>query len=341
MVKASRGEVVLTEILGSGDASVINQSFKLKKNPVTYTPSPTAGNDTGVASTLKVYVGGIRWTEVPTFYGAAPDAQVYIVRQNDDGESIVTFGDGVRGSRLITGSNNLIATYRFGAGKATPPDGSIHQLGKPVKGIKSVRNPVMASGGDDAEPASGLRTYAPRSALLLGRAISIHDMEAAAASVGGVRAVRAEWRWNEQRQRPVVQISYIGAAGVAATVSQKLRGLADPTTPIDVAPAQPITSSLSISIAIDPRHLEPAVLAAVRTALMDGLLSLEQIGIGLALFRSRIFDAVLTALGTVAVTGLLLNGRRFDPYGVSPGAGKYFDFENGALILNGKAGVDS
>lgn len=102
MVKASRGETVLAEILGSGDASATNQSFKLKKNPVTYTPSATAGNETGVASTLKVYVGGVRWTEVPTFYDAASDAQIYIVRQNDDGESIVTFGDGVRGSRLLT-----------------------------------------------------------------------------------------------------------------------------------------------------------------------------------------------------------------------------------------------
>jgi hypothetical protein len=344
VVKASRGETVLTEVLGSGDASVANQSFKLKKGPVTYTPSATAGNETGVASTLKVYVGGVLWTEVPTFFGAAPDAQVYIVRQNDDGESIITFGDGIRGARLITGSNNVIASYRYGAGKASPPAGSIHQLAKPVKGIKSVRNPVMASGGDDAELAGGLRTYAPRSALLLGRAISIQDMEAAAASVGGVRAVRAEWRWNQLRQRPLVQIWYVGAAGVAATVSQTLRSLSDPSTPIQVDQAQAVTASLSISIAIDPRYLETTVLSPLRTSLMDtemGLLSPEHVGIGVPLFRSRIFDTVLEVAGTVAVKGLLLNGVTFNPYGVSPGAGKYFDFENGTLLLNGKSGVES
>ncbi len=213
-----------------------------------------------------------------------------------------------------------------------------------MKGIRSVRNPVPASGGDDAEPASGLRTYAPRSALLLGRAISVADMEAAAASVGGVRAVRAEWRWNQLRQRPLVQIWYIGAAGVALTVSQKLRGLSDPTTPIAVDQAQAVLASMSISIEIDPRYLERDVLAAVRTALMDtelGLLDPEHIGIGVPLFRSRIFDAVLDLPGAVAVTGLLLNGVAFDPYGISPGAGKYFDFENGSLLLNGKTGVDS
>jgi hypothetical protein len=265
------------------------------------------------------------------------------VRQNDDGESTITFGDGVRGSRLLTGANNVVAGYRFGAGKATPPVGSIHQLGKPVKGIKSVRNPVAATGGDDAEPASGLRTYAPRSALLLGRAVSILDMEAAAASAAGVRAVRAEWRWNALRQRPLVQIWYIGAASLAATISQKLRGLSDPTTPIEVEQAQPVPLTLSVAVQIHPRHLEATVLPAVRSALLDtqtGLLAPERIGIGLPLFRSRIFEAVLTAPGAVAVTGLLLDGVAFDPYGISPGAGKYFDLESGILLLNGKAGAD-
>jgi predicted phage baseplate assembly protein len=342
VVTTSRGETVLSEILGSGEASTSNQSFKLKKKPLTYTSSPSLGNDSGVASTLKVYVSGVLWSEVPTFFGVAPDAQVYLIRQNDEGESTITFGDGVRGARLISGVNNVVASYRFGAGKASPPAGSIHQLGKPVQGIKSVRNPVAASGGDDAEPASSLRTYAPRSALLLGRAVSILDMEAAAASVAGVRAVRAEWRWNELRQRPVVQVWYIGAAGVATTVSQRLRALSDPTTPIQVDQANAVPITLSIAIAIDPKRLEGDVLQEVRNRLMNtetGLLAPERIGIGQALFRSRVFEEVLDVAGATAVTGLLTDEVAFDPYGVSPGAGKYFDLENGILLLNGKAGV--
>lgn len=343
VVRASRGETVSAEILGSGDASVANQSFTLKKKPLTYVPSPTAGNETGAASTLKVYVNGVRWTEVSSFFGVPPEAQVYIVRQNDEAESIITFGDGVRGARLITGFNNVLAIYRFGAGKLSPPAGSIHQMGKPVKGIKSVRNPVAAAGGDDAEASSGLRTYAPRSALLLGRAVSIQDMEAAAATVGGVRAARVEWRWNNLRQRPVVQVWYIGAAAVAATVSQKLRGLSDPATPIEVSQAQPTPVTLSISIEIDPRRFEADVLAAVRDALMNaetGLLAPERIGIGVPLFRSRIFETVLDVPGALAVNGLLWNSESFNPYGRVPQAGKYFDLENGVLLLNGKAGAN-
>ena len=336
---ASRGETVPAEILGSGDAAVASQSFTLKKKPLTYRPSPTAGNERAAASTLTVYVGGIRWREVPSFFGVPPDAQIYIVRQDDDGNSVVTFGDGIRGARIPTGINNVVATYRFGAGKLAPPAGSISQFAKPFKGLKTVRNPVAAFGGDDAEPADGLRTYAPRSALLLGRAISLLDMEAAAAG-NGARAVRAEWRWNEVRQQPVVQIWYIGDPTLAPTVAQKLRALSDPSTSIVVDAAQPVIGTLSISIETDERRLEADVLAAVRTALMNpdaGLLAPELVGIGLALFRSRIFDAVLAVEGAVAVTGLMWNGSNFDPYGRKPGAGKYFDFEKGTLLLNGKA----
>src|SRR6266566_804918 len=335
IVKASRGETVPSEVLGNGDASLSNQTFKLKKSPLTYFPAAD-----GVTSTLKIYVDGLQWTEAPSFFGIQPEDQVYIVRQNDDGESLVTFGDGIRGRRLRSGVGNVIATYRFGAGKASPPAGSIHQMSKPVKGITGVRNPVAASGGDDAEPQSGLRTYAPRSALLLGRAISIPDLEAAAASVPGVRAVRAEWRWNQLRQRPLVQVWYLGAATVKKDVIAKLNGLSDSVTPIEADQAASVPATLSLSIEIDPKRIEADVLAAVRQALMNtdtGLLAPERIGIGLALFRSRIFDAVLAVPGAVAVTGLMWNGRAFSQYGISAGSGKYFDLEKGSLLLNGKA----
>jgi hypothetical protein len=335
VVRASRGETVQNEILGSGDASLANQTFKLKKRPLTYFSAPDSA-----ISTLRVYVDGLEWSEVPSFFGAGPGDQIYIVRQNDDGDSFATFGDGIRGCRTTTGVNNILAFYRFGAGKASPPAGSVHQLARPVNGIASVQNPLAASGGDDAEPADSLGTYAPRSALLLGRAISIPDMEAAAASIGDVRAVRAEWRWNTLQQCALVQVWYIGAATVAKAVKQKLRGLSDSVTPIAVDQATPIPATLSLSIEIDPRRIETDVLAAVRTALMGpgiGLLTPERIGIGLPLFRSRIFEVVLAVPGAVAVTGASWNDAPLHRWGLSPSAGNYFDLENGALLLNGKA----
>ncbi len=343
VVTASRGETGESEVLGSGDASLANQFFVLKKSPLTYTSSPTSDNEQGVASTLKVYVNGLLWKEAPSFYGAGDNDQIYIVRQNDEGESIVTFGDGRRGARLLTGVDNVVATYRHGAGKAAPPAGAITQLVKPVKGLKSVKSPIAAIEGDDAESSEGMRKYTPKSALLLGRAVSVDDMEAAAASASGVRTVTAEWRWNGMKQRPVIQLWYIGDENIKKNVGQKLRRLSDPTTPIAVDVAIPIPITMSIDVEIDERYMEDDVLNKIRTALMDsetGLLSPERIGIGKPLFRSRVFEAVMSVEGTLSVRDIIFKFLWFQwswtTHALKSPAGTYFDFEKGGLLLSSK-----
>jgi predicted phage baseplate assembly protein len=340
VLTVSRGESVNGEVLGDGDASIASQAFVLKKKPLTYVPSPTAGNSQGVVGTLRVYVDRVRWDEVPSFFGVAADAQVFVVRQNDEGDSIVTFGDGIRGRRVPSGVGNVVAYYRFGAGAPSPPAASITQLARSVKGLKSVRNPLAAVGGADPEPPRGLRVFAPRSALLLGRAVSMLDLEAAAAGAPGVRAVAAEWRWNDTRQRPVAQIYYIGDAGLANQVTQLLHGLTDPTVPIDVDRAIATPGELSLAVQVDPRHLEEDVVRAVRRALMDpeaGILAPERIGIGRPLYRSELFRTIMAVPGAIAVTGAILDGQPITGFGVSAGAGRYFDFETGPLVINGKA----
>ncbi|SHN40791.1 hypothetical protein [Chitinophaga sp. CF418] len=338
VISASRGEQVNAEVLGCGNASQVNQFFKLKKKPLTYLSSPTADNDQGVKSTLHIYVNGVRWTEVPGFYGRRPDDYVFIVRQNDEGDAIITFGDGIRGQRLPTGANNVVAWYRYGAGEAAPPAGAVNQIAKPFKGLQSVNNPLSAAGGADPEPADGMRTYAPKSALILGRAVSIQDMEAVALSMPGVKGVQAAWRWHGTRQCALVHIWYLGEAGLETALSQRLRNVSDPAVIIQVEQATTAKAKLSIAVKFDPRYLEADVLAAVRenlTNIKSGLLARENIGIGRPLFRSRIFAAVLAVPGATAVSGLFWNGKPFNDFAKTPGAGKYFNFEQeNALQLN-------
>ena len=336
VVRVSRGETVAGEVLGSGDASVPSQTFELRKGPLTYLTAP--GSASGVASTLRVSVDGILWREVPSFFGAGPQDQIYVVRQDDDGGSVVTFGDGVRGARLPSGRDNVVGSYRFGAGAATPPAGSIVQLARPVPGLTAVRDPVGASGGADAEDRNALRRHAPRSALLLGRAVSIHDLEAAAARVPGVGAVRAEWRWNGERQRPVVQLWYVGDASLDVLVSQMLRAISDPTVPIDVDASQPVPAALALDLRVDPRRVPGDVTAAVRAELLDperGLLAPDLIGIGQPLFRSRIFAAATAVPGVEAVRALRWNGADFPGFAVDPGAGRFFDLRDGLEVTAG------
>lgn len=116
LVRATRGESVFNEVLGSGVSQAF-QSFTLGNKPLTYLNHPSAPN--GRRSTLEVRVNGIKWKEVPSFFGIGPQDEVYIVRQNDEQETIITFGDGKTGARLPTGVDNVTATYRFGAGAAS------------------------------------------------------------------------------------------------------------------------------------------------------------------------------------------------------------------------------
>lgn len=313
VVSATRGESVPSESLGTGDASRVNQSFTLKKQPLTYVSAPSSGNESGVASTLKVRVNGVLWTEVPYLYGRAPDAQVYTVRQDDAGSSTIRFGDGVTGSRLPTGAT-VVAAYRFGAGESVPPAGSITQLIKAIKGVSGVKNPVAAYGGSNAEDVENIREYAPDSALTLGRAISTTDMQAIAAGVPGVRSVRAEWSWHEKRQRAVAHIWYIGDSAIQESVAKTLRAVCDPSTPIVAERATPIPLHLTIDIDIDERYVSADVMAAVQTVLIgekEGFLLPENLGIGAPLFRSELFENVLAPDGALAVHGLEF--KRQDP----------------------------
>ena len=337
VITLDRGETVAREVLGSGDASMPSQQFALKKSPLTHLPI-TSPDGAPFSTTLEVWVNDVEWTEVRSFFGAAPDAQCYIVRQDDEGKSHVVFGDGVRGRRLPTGVDNVRARYRFGAGAASPPANSVTQIAAPITGVKSWWNPQPAFGGDAAEPASKVRRLAPRSALVLGRAVSLADIEAVAASVGGTRAVRADWRWHEAQQRPVARIWYVGSAGVADLIADALRSVCDPSMPIDVELATARTAHLAIDVEVDERHDSDVVSTVILTRLLAdqvGLLTPERVGISRPLVRSRLFAGVLEVDGARAVRGLLLDNVPMTQTAVSPGAGYYFDFEAGAVAVNG------
>lgn len=335
VVTSSRGETVSNEALGVGDGAIANQSFTLKKSPLTYLPAPSENTPAGLTNTLKVYVDGLQWTEVKSFYGYKPEDQIYIVRQNDKNESTVIFGDGVLGQRLHTGVS-VAAYYRHGSGAAMPPAGSITQIAKSVKGLRSVRSPVAPYGGADAEPAGSLQKFAPRSALLLGRAVSLVDLEAAAATYAGVRAVAVEWRWSSELQVPAAHVWYLADGDLTALILNKLRGLTQPDMPIQVERAIAFPATLSIQLTPSPKRFEEEVLAQARSALMNvetGLLPPERLGIGKPLFRSQLFQFLLDVNGVVSVTGLTYNSAPFSEFGVKPEAGHYLDL---TLLLNGR-----
>jgi hypothetical protein len=315
LLPVSRGTTVSGQVLGSGSAALASQSFTLAHSPLTYLP----GAD-GPVSTLAVYVDGVQWQEVPSFYGQAPDARVFTVsRSPDQAVTTVTFGDGISGARLTTGSGNVTATYRYGSGAASPPAGRLTTILSPQPSLASLRNPVAVSGGADPQAPADVRANAPASALTFGRAISASDYEALAARVPGVTRVAAIWA--QSGQCPGATLYVDGGQATAAAVSTALAGAGGPGGTLVVLPAAPVEVSLSCSLVVAADRVAATVTAAATAAVtnpVSGPFSPARQGIGQRLYRSAI-DAALMVPGVVAVHDLTVSwAGPLSPGGTTP-----------------------
>jgi hypothetical protein len=331
LVTVSRGSTVASETLGSGNAALANQSFTLQRSPLTYL---SAGN--GVASTLVVYVDGIAWSEVHSFYGQATDARVYTVALTSEGKATVRFGDGVNGARLSTGSGNVVATYRYGSGLASPPAGRLTTVAKPQPNLASLANPIAVFGGADPQSAADVRQNAPASVFTFGRAISGLDYEVVAGQAAGVSRVSAVWGFDAATQRTAVTV-YVGEGeGAVAAAKAALAGAEDPNRPVSVLAATAVELTLSCTLIVAADRRVEDVQAAASSAITDpqvGLFSPASLGIGERLYRSRV-DAALMVDGVLAVRELVVStGREQLEDVLDPGTGAYFCLSEGEVSL--------
>ncbi len=344
VLDVSRGVTVPSETLGSGNAAVANQSFTLQKSPLTYVASGA-----GWSSTLQVFVDGVLWAEVPSFYQQPPNAQVYVVERAPDLTTTVRFGDGVNGARLTSGTGNVLATYRYGSGSASPPAGRLTTILKQQPNLASIQNPVAVSGGRDPQSPADVKTNAPASVFTFGRAVSADDYEVIASQAAGVTRAKAYWTFDADEQRTLVKIYVNNDAGGVLTASQALAGSDDPNRPVSVVAAQPISLSLSCTLVVAADQVLDDVVAAATTAVTDpvaGAFSPSQMGIGQWLYRSQVEQA-LSVAGVAAVHQLAVTwSERFLPPLLfiilrelediaEPGEGGFFELPSASVNITG------
>jgi predicted phage baseplate assembly protein len=344
VVAVSRGTSVTGEVLGSGNAALGGQSFTLLKSPLTYLAS---GN--GAISTLAVYVDGVEWREVPSFYDQPAGAKVFVVsRSPDQTVTTVTFGDGVEGARLTSGAGNVTANYRYGAGAASPAAGRLTTISQPQPGLASISNPVAVFPGADAQSTGSVRANAPASVFTFGRAISADDYRMVALEAPGVKRATASWTFDGATQRSLVNI-YVGddSAAVAAATAA-LAGAEDPNRPVSVLAADPVDLGLTCTLVVAADRQNAAVVEAATAAISDpdvGLFSPAHMGIGQRLYRSAVAAALMVP-GVVAVQNLavtwLADGGRFEPLLVrildevfDPGEGAFFRLLRNDVAITG------
>jgi hypothetical protein len=262
---ATHGATV-TEVLGSGDGTLSFQSFVLKQSPLTYVRADTPS---GIKSTLKIYVDAQLWTEVPYFYGHGSSEHIYITSQDDKGVTTVTFGDGITGSRLPTGTANVTATYRYGIGTAGLVDANqISLLTNRPLGVRAATNPLPSADAADMESLTDSRTNATLTIMTLDRIVSVEDYEDFARAYTGISKALAVWIWSgEQRMILLTVAGPDGAIPDTAALSRSIANASEPGIPVQIQSFTPVFFRLAGSITVLPDRIPANVQNDIETAL--------------------------------------------------------------------------
>jgi len=267
----TEGKAAPEAVLGNGDDSVTFQSFKIPKSPLTYLDQPALTPPD--RPEIQIVVGGRIWSNVDVLYGMAPDAEVFIVRQDEAGDSWVQFGDGKTGARLPSGVDNVVVRYRTGAGAyGAMADGAKASADRTVPQVTAVDLVGVIAGGSAPEDMSTAKIAAPGRVQSLDRIVSITDVEAEALEIGGVAKARAIW--TILNGLPLVQVTLLmqpgrtaelGNAQTVLATANRLRG--PQRFPIVVVPGAFEYVYLDLTLAIDPTYDPQPVRDAVEAAL--------------------------------------------------------------------------
>jgi hypothetical protein len=312
VLHVTRGKTV-EEVVGSGQGPAVPfQTFKLAKSPLTYLRDPAAAG--GRRSTLRLWVDGIEWTEVPSLFTAGPDDRVFTVRLDSAGAAIIATGGGGYGKAAPLGVQNVYALYRYGAGDPPPGANQIRQIAGSTPGMRRVFNVTPAFGGAPADKPGDIRYNAPATSATFDRAISASDFAALARDWGALAAVAVtEWVPESLREGVVVTAVFDGTAAPEDLDALKasLVARAAEATPIRVIAAEKVNGTLTLNYQVASDASSAAVKAALTAAFTDpftGLLAPRRAEIGGPVFRSTILGVAGRVPGIAALLSLNLNG---------------------------------
>jgi predicted phage baseplate assembly protein len=334
---ATQGES-RAETIGSGAAGQAGQSFPLKQvsaaNPLTVLPSDNA---LGASDTLTVRVNGVRWHETDDLSQAGPNDRVYRTIAASDGSVSVVFGDGLHGSRLPTGQENVTAAYRVGGGLAGDlAAGRITQLASHPLGVNAVTNPLPTSGGTDGDTPGDMRKHAALRCLALDRLLSVQDyadFTSARAGIGQAAAAALT-----EGDREVIHLTIAGVDDaplgesdlLVTDLRNALAELGDPFLPVRVAVRELLLLVLSAGIKVGADYSYDLVEPAVRAAALSAGGFARQ-ALGQPVYLSQIVTAMQAVPGVDYVD--------VDVFGALPGIADPVQLLTALLGLSGVAQV--
>ena len=296
VVLAGHGERMPAKILGSGNAARSNQEFILEVEEVSFTPDATKRS--GVAAAIEVEVDGRVWEQVSTLKDSAPGDHHYAIRMTEEGYVKILFGDSEYGRRLSTGKNNIRVRYRVGTGLAgNVESGSLEKPVNPHPFVKTIKQPLRATGGGDMEDLTSLRENAPPTLLALERAVSLSDYKHLAASQSSVWQANAYNKNLFENRMESVEVVIVPAGGKTSTDTQDeiqkfLQRHALPGVHVTVVDCNRNHFSLSVKLRIKKdQFIADDVVNAVKFVLTDHF-KLQNRKLGEHLYLSEVYKVV-------------------------------------------------
>lgn len=217
--QVTQGRTITEDPLGSS-TGVPSQRFETAR-------------DYFLAGTMEITVNGTAWQQVENFLASQPADLHYTVEVGDNDRATVVFGDGVSGRVPPAGTNNIVATYRYGAeddGNVGAGTVTVDKTG--LSYISSVTNPRPAVGwklgeGATAETLEQAKVNGPRTLRVRDVALGPDDVEALAVSYiddSGASPFSRCHAFEEGFGPKTIEAAVVAAGGGIATAAQ-LAGL--------------------------------------------------------------------------------------------------------------------
>jgi len=182
--------------------------------------------------------------------------------------------------------------------------GSLKSLLDLPVGLKSVANPIAATGGADPEALDQARQNAPTTVRTFGRAVSLRDFEDLVRSSGEVAKALATWVWNGETR--AVHLTIAAQKGQLFTdadqrrIHASLDAQRDPNHALFLANVARVPIVVTASVRVEATRVARTVADAARAALLDAL-SFDTLRFGQPVAISEIYRVLQQVPGVTSV----------------------------------------
>jgi hypothetical protein len=270
---------------------------------------------------------GVSWEYQRDLLVSDRFARDFVVETEDDGGAYLRFGDGTLGKKPQP-DTVLYACYRIGNGRAgnVGADAIVNIFIQPENlkpedrpnikdiqaAIKTVRNPLPAKGGTEAEPIEEVRLYAPQGFREQKRAVTEADYATAAQRYPGVQKALATRRWTGSWHTIFITVDREGGRAVDEEFKQNLLDfleqfrLAGHAIEIDSPRFVPLDIATTVQVKQDyfRSNVKKALLDAFSNRVLAngiGFFSSDRFTFGQSVYLSQVIAAAMQVSGVASV----------------------------------------